>query len=135
MPQDDQPVGLREVGRTVGIEVGEDGAEARAPPTGVLEAAARDRIGEQAALVLTEERVELLGEMRDEEVAEPVPVAIGEGRAHVRRGTPHGVEGQPAQRRLFAEGAVVLVDEEPVRAAVVGAEDVGPSVAVEIRAD
>ena len=37
--------------------------------------------------------------------------------------------------RFFGEGAVLLVDPEPVRLVVVGEEDVRPVVAVEVRAD
>lgn len=131
----DAPVHLRQVEVAVLVEVAEERAEAGAAPARGGEAREGRAVGKLPRRILRVEDVQLIGEVGDVEVEEAVAVGIAEGDAHVGGRLPHGVISHAAHHRLLLESAVLLVDPQVVRLAVVGDEEVGPVIAVQVGGD
>src|SRR5262249_11702357 len=87
-----------------------------------------------SARALFPEGVGFFRQVRDVDVEEPVAVHVAEGDAHSGLGLAHRVVSHTALHGLLAERTVMLVDPQAVRRAVVGDENVGPAVAVEVGA-
>src|SRR5262249_11960390 len=74
------------------------------------------------------------GEVGDVEVEKTVAVHVTKGDAHVRLGPSHRVDGHAAPDGLLLERAILLIDPQVIGGAVVGDEEIGPAIAVEVRA-
>src|SRR5947209_11507938 len=79
--------------------------------------------------------VQLLGQMRNEQIQQSIAVNVAQGDPHVRLCLSQAVVSEAPEQGFLLERAVALVDPEVVRLAVVGDKDVRPTVAVEIGAD
>ncbi len=78
------------------------------------------------------ERPALVGEVRDDDVGPAVVVVVGEVDPHAREGPPVLVEGGEGQQRHLLERGVAPVPVEELPDGVVGHEDVGEPVPVEV---
>src|SRR5262249_53018498 len=130
----DAAVGDNDVRSAVVIEVLHRGAEPGAAPARAGQANRCRAVHEEAARLLYPERVRLLGQVRDEQAEAAVAVDVTEGHPHARLRLPNPIVGDTVPDRLILEGLAVLVDPEAVGLAVVGDKNVGPAVAVEVRA-
>src|SRR5205807_8795228 len=57
-----------------------------------------------------------------------------QGDSHVGLFGAGAIEGNPAHQRLILEGAVVLINPQSIGLGIVGDQDIGPAVAVDIGA-
>src|SRR5207302_971090 len=107
----------------------------RSAPAGTRQTGCGGPVFEQSARTLLPKRVVLLRKVRDKQIEQAVPVHVAEADSHVGRGAANPVIRNAPRYRFLLERPIVLIDEEPVRPAVVGDEDVGPAVAVKVGAD
>ena len=130
-----ESIGDDDVRGAIVVEIGGDGSEAGAAPALALETRRPDGVAKESGLILQEQGMELLGQMRDEDIAPGVAIEISEGRAHVGCGAPHGVESKSTHRRFLGESSIASIDEQSIGPAVVRTENVGPPVARKVRTD
>ena len=76
--------------------------------------------------------MQLVGEVRDEEIEETVAVDVAHGDAHVGLGATHRVEREPPCERLLLEPHPASVEPQVVGPPVVGHEQIHEAIAIEI---
>ena len=84
------------------------------------------------AWALHPEAMIFVGHVRHEQVAEPLTIDVPIRHSHIALGPKAGVTGHAAYDGLLLERAVFLVDPQVVGLGVIGHENVGPAIAVEI---
>src|SRR5438132_1867771 len=131
----DTAIYQRQVRSAVVIEVGQYGAEPGAAPAGIGQTQPDCPILEQAARPLLPQGVGFVRQMGDEDIEQAIAVHVANGDSHIRLRFAHGFVSDAARHSLLLERAVALVDPQMVRPGVVGYEDVGPAVAVEVGAE
>src|SRR6185437_939555 len=72
--------------------------------------------------------------MGHEQVEEAVAVHVAHRNAHVRFRLSHRVESDTARESLLLENAVLLINPQVIGFAIVGHEDVRPTIAIEVGA-
>ena len=73
--------------------------------------------------------------MSDKEVKQAVAVHVTEGDSHIPFGPAEAIEGDAASDGLILECSIFLIDPKMIGLGIVGDENIGPAVSVEVGAD
>src|SRR5712691_11651048 len=128
----DRSVDGQDVQPAIVVEIEPGRAEARVWQAGKPDALTGGLFFETAGSVVHEKIVSLAGERGDEQVFVAVVVEIARIDTHAALGFTVSAEGRARDECRIREGAVVPIDPQLVRLAVVGDEDVDPAVAIEV---
>src|SRR4051812_26308212 len=74
----------------------------------------------------------LAGQMRHEEIGEPVPINVPFSYTHITLWLTSGVERQSTQHTLFHKSTILRVNPGPIGSSIISDKDVNPTIAVQI---
>src|SRR5437016_14187921 len=89
----------------------------------------------QAFSQIREERIGLVHQVSDKDVFSSVRVKVSGINTHASLSFAVSVEGGAGQKRFILEGAVLLIDPELVRIAIVSNVDIRPAITIKIGGD
>ena len=128
----DVAVDLNQIRQTIEIEVEKKSPESERVASGETDAAHRGFIAKRDATSLAIQRGGFVGEVSHREQEFRGGWVANGVDSHGPRRIPVEVEGDTEPRRVLAEGSVSIIEKQAVRGRVVGDENVGVTVTIDI---